>query len=196
MTKLTRFELALISDANLLTAKRIALEKIQAILQQTKQLLEEALTTSTLSLPMGENVYAGKISRGENYRGLPYLILDFPAYFEHEDVYAFRTMFWWGHFFSVTLHLQGQYWLQHQQSVFNNFDALLGKHYFIAIGSTPWEYHYNEDNYVLLTGQHRDLLGELPFLKISKQIPLDQSMEVTSSATEFFSNMAEALVTK
>jgi hypothetical protein len=50
-----------------------------------------------------------KISRGENYRGLPWVMLDYPRVFGREDVLAIRTFFWWGHSFSVTLHLKGSY---------------------------------------------------------------------------------------
>jgi len=50
-----------------------------------------------------------KISRGENYKGLPWVILDYPRVFGKEDIFAIRTMFWWGHAFSMTLHLRGRY---------------------------------------------------------------------------------------
>ncbi|HEY6901247.1 MAG TPA: hypothetical protein VI233_11410, partial [Puia sp.] len=50
-----------------------------------------------------------KISKGENYKGLPYVMLDYPRLFGREDVLAIRTFFWWGHGFSVTLHLKGEY---------------------------------------------------------------------------------------
>src|SRR6187549_876336 len=50
-----------------------------------------------------------KISRGENYKGLPYVVLDYPRLFTSEHVFAIRTHFWWGNYFSVTLHLKGQF---------------------------------------------------------------------------------------
>ena len=48
-----------------------------------------------------------KISKGENYKGLPWVMLDYPRVFGKEDVYAIRTFFLWGHAFSITLHLKG-----------------------------------------------------------------------------------------
>jgi hypothetical protein len=51
----------------------------------------------------------GKISRGENYQLLPYIILDYPSYFSRNNIFAVRTMFWWGNFFSITLHLSGDH---------------------------------------------------------------------------------------
>ena len=50
-----------------------------------------------------------KISKGENYKGLPWVVLDYPRLFGREDVFAIRTLFWWGNYFSVTLHLKGIY---------------------------------------------------------------------------------------
>ena len=52
---------------------------------------------------------SAKISKGENM-GLPWVMLDYPRLFGQEDVLAIRTMFWWGHCFSVTLHLKGRYY--------------------------------------------------------------------------------------
>src|SRR5271169_1886033 len=40
-----------------------------------------------------------KISRGEQYKGMPWVMLDYPRVFGKEDVCAIRTMFWWGHYF-------------------------------------------------------------------------------------------------
>ena len=58
---------------------------------------------------LGEKYGSPKISKGENYRGLPYVMLDYPRLFGREEVLAIRTFFWWGHGFSVTLHLKGGY---------------------------------------------------------------------------------------
>ena len=48
-----------------------------------------------------------KIAKGENYLQLPYVLLDYPRCFDKENIFAIRTMFWWGNFFSITLHLSG-----------------------------------------------------------------------------------------
>ena len=60
---------------------------------------------------MGSRVGWGdpRISRGEQYKGLPWVMLDYPRVFGKENVLAVRTMFWWGHYFTVTLHLKGEY---------------------------------------------------------------------------------------
>lgn len=50
-----------------------------------------------------------KVNRGEHYKGFPYLVMDYPRIFSKEHVFAFRTLFWWGHFVSCTLHLKGDF---------------------------------------------------------------------------------------
>ncbi|MFK5012123.1 hypothetical protein ACI4AC_27485, partial [Klebsiella pneumoniae] len=37
-----------------------------------------------------------KISKGEQYLQLPYVMLDFPRNFTDNDFFAIRTFFWWG----------------------------------------------------------------------------------------------------
>jgi hypothetical protein len=57
-----------------------------------------------------ENVLPGfgfKISSGENYKDLPYLVLDFPKISGPQFPVLFRTLFWWGKYvsFQVFVHI-------------------------------------------------------------------------------------------
>jgi hypothetical protein len=70
-----------------------------------------------------------KIHRGENYLGLPYVILDYPAFFSKSGVMALRSMFWWGHFFSVTLHLSGSYKIQFQDRLWQRAQQIQRKRF-------------------------------------------------------------------
>ena len=36
-------------------------------------------------------------------------MLDYPALFKKDEIFALRTMFWWGNFMSITLLLSGGY---------------------------------------------------------------------------------------
>ena len=60
---------------------------------------------------MGNGIFsiAPKVSRGENYKGLPWLVLDYPRVSGADGLYFIRSFFWWGRFFSSTLHLSGSY---------------------------------------------------------------------------------------
>jgi hypothetical protein len=89
-----------------------------------------------------------KISRGENYGGLPYVVLDFPRHFDSINIFAIRTMFWWGHEFSSTLHLSGGPKLEVLKGIEEAYDTLAKHHYYIGVNEDPWQHHFEEDNYL------------------------------------------------
>ena len=99
----------MVSNADLILTKNHILQKVNHLLAtlQTKQ--QHHLESFSVQLPGQAISSSPKISKGENYKGLPYLILDYPRFFEKENICAIRTMFWWGNFISVTLHLSGIY---------------------------------------------------------------------------------------
>jgi hypothetical protein len=47
-----------------------------------------------------------KITRGENYQLMPYMVLDYPQIKDKAFTLVMRTMFWWGHFISCQLIVQ------------------------------------------------------------------------------------------
>ncbi len=58
--------------------------------------------------PGGTDIVTGKISQGENYLGYPYVILDFPKMFNQQNVFTFRVIFWFGHYFTCSLVAGGE----------------------------------------------------------------------------------------
>ena len=51
-----------------------------------------------------------KISRGEKYRGMPWVMLDHPRCFAASPGhFAQRTMFWWGHYFVASAQFSGDH---------------------------------------------------------------------------------------
>src|SRR6187402_1143085 len=131
--QLSSAEMALASDPSWILTKNSIMGKAVALMAELSavyrvewggwagRVFADAAAVATLrssdAVPLGggspfpEEIFRTdpKISRGENYKGLPYVILDYPRLFGREDVFAVRTMFWWGHSFHVTLHLKGKY---------------------------------------------------------------------------------------
>lgn len=116
-----------------------------------------------------------KISRGENYLGLPYLILDYPRVFDHENSFAIRSFFWWGNFFSSTLQLSGVY----KEQFLSKIEAALltFSKYHIGINADPWQHHFDRRNYVpvdtLQYGDLKKLLYEQVHLKLATKLPVE-----------------------
>lgn len=103
-----------------------------------------------------------KISKGENYQGLPYVMLDYPRLFGREDVLAIRTFFWWGHVFSVTLHLKGAYRESYLPLIQRNWKVLAAAGFHVGISADEWRHEFVPEIYRPIHGVE-DLSGGTPF---------------------------------
>ena len=100
---LSSAEMELMQDAEIILTKNRILEKMKALLEEVQEKQFDFVKKNNLT----DEVFkvSPKISKGENYLGLPYLILDYPRYSSENNFFFIRIMFWWGKFFSCTLHL-------------------------------------------------------------------------------------------
>lgn len=190
---LSEKELLILQDTDFLLTKATVLEKITELLKHTREELKMCVENSNFSFPDGADHLTGKISKGENYKSLPYMVLDYPTLFSKNSIFAYRTMFWWGNFFSATLHLEGIALDDYRNSITINLDRLVKKDIYIGVGDTPWQYHYKEDNYSLLNEAHRDFITNSKFLKLSKKIELKKWNDVPKFSTTFFEFMLSVL---
>lgn len=175
-----------------------------SIIQKTKQLLaalqteQHHLLKSYLSLLPEEIINSSpKISKGENYKGLPYLVLDFPRYFNKEDSFVIRMFFWWGNFFSATLHLSGMYKKQYEEKIIGSFESLKTRGFSICINEDQWEHHFETTNYLplhtLTIYQFEEITGKRSFIKLSKKIPLSQWHNAQKKLLEIFGQFNDTL---
>lgn len=162
-------EFGIVMNSRFLLVKSALMQKVKDELEALVQLYANNPINGLVSKQ-------AKVSKGENYRGLPYMVLDYPAVFEKNDIVAVRTMFWWGNFFSITLHLQGSYKQLYAESIKTNLKVNRPTNLYIAVGETPWEYYYENDNYRLLAEltdvDIEELVNSKPFLKLSLVLPL------------------------
>ena len=110
--QLSPAEMDLVCNADLLLTKNAIIDKVYLIFGDVAEQVRSDLGPSP------------KISRGENYLGLPWVMLDYPRLFGKEDTLATRVFFWWGNFFSITLHLKGIYKEQCKQNILDNLPLL------------------------------------------------------------------------
>lgn len=131
---------------------------------------------SGITFPDGTDLTTGKISKGENYLGLPYILLDFPRHFKGTESLAVRTMFWWGNFISCTLLAVGKAHHALHHAVINNLEELAKKRTWVCVHSSPWLHHFGKDNYQLIhhfSGHELSLLFDAAgFVKLARKIPL------------------------
>lgn len=183
-------DLLFIADSDFLKTKRIITKKIERLLIETQALLKPIVVKSAPAISESLLVQGGKISRGENYRDLPYQVLDYPRLFTKESVFSYRSMFWWGNFFSCTLHLQGEPLNKFRTTLARTIPENGSSDIFFCINNTPWEYHYETSNYLKLEDipvkQMKAYIDERPFIKLSRKLPLHQYKQLPSFALATF----------
>jgi hypothetical protein len=174
---LSEEELRLVTDPGFILTKNAIISKVCFLFGELSEMMSRGLV-----LPAEVTTVSPKISKGESYQGLPYVMLDHPRCFTTGHVLAIRTFFWWGNFFSVTLHLKGKYQLLYHRALLNHFDNLAGKHYAVAVCEDEWQHHTGTEDYRSLQGMDQETFGAIirdhPFIKLSRSFPLEQWDEI------------------
>lgn len=169
-------EMELMTNADVILTKNRIIEKLKGILASVQETMVSSPEVSGEPALQPYFSIPPKISKGENYNGLPYLILDYPRYFKPEGIFALRTMFWWGHFFSVTLHISGIEKLVHMPKVVNAYHLLAQHEYYIGINPNPWEHHFEPSNYISISSLSKEAFAETchkaAHIKIAAKWPL------------------------
>ncbi len=169
-------EMELVNNTEWIVNKRVITKKVYEMFGDISLVMKKEINTS-YSYLFPENIkhQSGKISQGENYQLLPYAILDYPAFFWKERIFAIRTMFWWGNFFSITLHLSGIY----KEKLISNsagiHSFLQMNNFFVCVNQDEWQHNFEENNYLPaadITVNHFEEIKSQDFFKISKKIPL------------------------
>ncbi len=127
---------------------------------------------------------------------MPYLILDYPSFFKKENVFAIRTMFWWGNFFSLTLHLSGEHKKKYISNSEEAFLFLQNNNFFICVNEDEWQHHFKEDNYLpvsLLDISQFKKINEKDFFKVSKKIPVTEWEKANEFLLNSFKEIMELL---
>ena len=167
---LSSFEFDLVSDPKWLLAKNDIIEKVYERFGMLSSAYQSLL--SQQGLPAEITVLSPKIARGEKYEGLPWVMLDCPRKFSNGDIFAIRTFFWWGHFFSITLQLSGSYMHAYLPRIINAFETGLLSDAFISCGADAWQHHFRNDNMRPASNALLNHAQEAGFLKIGFKIEM------------------------
>jgi hypothetical protein len=195
--QLSAEELELVQNAGWLLTKNTIIEKVFVLFGEVAHSIREQVMASQVILPADVQATAPKISRGENYEGLPYVMLDYPRLFGREDLFAIRVFFWWGHYFSITLHLKGIYRQQYAPALLANLPLLAGRDFSICIAEDEWRHHLAEDNYTALKKLQpaavERLLSGNRFCKLSASISLNQWSEAKQLLVDLYQVIFQSL---
>jgi hypothetical protein len=166
----------LISPGWLLTKNRI-IEKLYGFFGEQSKKLQALFAASANQLPEEILLLPPKIAKGEQYQGLPYIMLDYPRCFGKEDICAIRIFFWWGHFLSVTLHLKGAYSKRYRSAIMESLPKLAALGFRIAVGEEEWRHDLDTDYSIPLAACSEEMLArvidEKAFCKLSAAVALE-----------------------
>lgn len=191
--QLSQEELELVTKTEWILSKHIITRKVYNMFGDISAVLKNEIALHNDLFPENLQYKSGKISKGENYRLLPYVILDYPAFFWKDRILAIRTMFWWGNFFSVTLHLSGVYNEQFGKKTPGLFSLLQKNNFFICVNEDEWQHHFEPDNYMpvsAITIHEFEVMKEKKFFKVSKKISLSE----WQNAEEFIINTFREII--
>ena len=157
----------MMQDAEIILTKNRVLRKIQLVLES----VQEAQTAWAGQHGSGEIFSTPpKISRGENYLGLPWLTLDYPRVSGGGDLFFIRSMFWWGRSFSSTLHVAGKFREEVRRSLLAAYPSL--GQYAVSVNTDPWVHHFETSNYLpirtISESSFENYSGNNDFLKIAR----------------------------
>ena len=190
-------ELELVCNSSWILTKHAIIKKVYALFGNAATYMQQIVLENKVSLPAEINMYNPKISKGENYLHLPYVMLDYPRYFTNEKILTIRTMFWWGNYFSVHLLLSGDFKTAAIESLLRNFSWLQNDDYFVSISDDPWSHHFEEGNYLHLAKCTKEdfssILYSKPFIKIGKILPVKHWDNAPVFIETSFAGLAELL---
>ena len=189
-------ELQLVTNTAWILTKRKIMDTVNEMLGQISEHQQLVIQNGYHWLP-GEIVQSTpKIAKGENYLQLPYMLLDYPRCFNDGNIFAVRTMFWWGNFFSITLHLSGSYKTMFQQKIIENLSAVK-QQVFVCINENQWQHHFEADNYtdIKKTGKNelQEMLLEKQFIKLAIKFPLQSWDTIPSLIDKAFEELIKML---
>jgi hypothetical protein len=194
--RLSPEEAELVMRGDIILTKNRIIQKATALLAGLQEKQWDVIAGIEDRIP-ALNALPGKISKGENYRGLPYLILDQPRIFEKDHILAIRTLFWWGNFFSTTLQLAGRYKTQYEEKIISSISALMDEDFSICINDEQWEHHFEEGNYISLRQSGvlatTKMIREKSFIKLAKRTGLDQWETSEEKLLHIFTHLVRIL---
>ena len=178
----TAEELTFCSSSYPMVLREDILKKVSLVFEHTRQELLPFIKQQSI-FPEGSDLKTGKISKGERYRAMPWMVLDFPRYNAGNEIMLYRVFFLWAEGFRFVLHLSGK-------DTMTRFEPLIkeqmpsDKGIEIAFTGPQWQHHQEHDYFKKFDSETN--LPESPsFIKLSKHLPLASGLEVPEAAKHF-----------
>ncbi len=172
-------EQELVQDTGFILTKNAVIQKVYTLFGDLSEVYKSSLQKAAANGIDSTGFSTPKIARGEQYEGLPWVMLDYPRQYLSSNAFGIRSFFWWGNFGSITLQLSGDYqqrWLPAIQDYFETNDPGMNRYegWFLGKGENPWLHHFREDNFEKLSKKSFTGIAERPFIKLAKKASLSE----------------------
>jgi hypothetical protein len=164
--RLSEEEMQLVQNSGWILTKHGIIDKVYHMFGGLAGAMQQSLPLHHHEWPAKVLESTPKISKGEQYERMPYVVLDYPRVFSKEDVLAVRTFFWWGNYFSCTLHLKGKY----AKLYYENIQGMLQdeEEYYLSVQGNEFNFDLGHEDYTAIKkGGIPDIPYTAPFIKIS-----------------------------
>ncbi len=163
-----------LADTRFFALKGTATTRIRSSFAALREALRPEVAGDGWLCAGAVDVTAGQLTGGEDYRGLPYVVLDFPRHFSREEFLAMRTLFWWGHYVVYALILKGPWLSQVRDRLATALPALEAAGVEATLAADPWDWRRGGGWTRPLRddADTRAWLGAAPFLKLMRFLPL------------------------
>ena len=191
MTKiqLSEDEMKLVSDPEWILTKHRVIEKVYQMFGELSAQMQSYLLQQSHGLPDQVIQLPPKISKGEQYEAMPYVVLDYPRLFSKEEVFAIRCFFWWGNYFIITLHLKGKYQQQWHKKITMAAAEKKLKDFYLSYSGNEFSFDLRSKNYLSfneIKSFTETATEQQTFLKISYKISFTQWDKAVQKFMEVF----------
>ncbi|MEZ2446220.1 hypothetical protein QFZ51_000048 [Chitinophaga sp. W3I9] len=198
--ELTPEEAAVIESTHFILLKNSAIGKVMVLMGKLQEALAAYDRNSSFPFKPEWLLQGGKISKGEQYKGLPWVMLDYPRYFSKTEVFAFRTMFWWGHYFSATLHLAGNVKRYYSPVLESSYTKLAEAGFQVYVQEDPWEHDFENGNYCFINtlslDEWKTLISRNDFIKVAKPFVIGHWGKIITDVVEAYAALLNILENK
>ena len=185
-------ELEMVTNAELILTKNRIIQKVMEHFGRVSAAAQLCLAKGLLKDLPEVQAIGPKISKGEQYQELPWVMLDYPRLFSNQHVLAIRCFFWWGNYVSIVLHLKGAYVQQHraalQASVWDAgtlFDT----------GHDEWNNDLTHPDFQPIAQVPAAVWQERGYLRIATKIPLSEWDHIESLLINQYQYLNQCLTT-
>ncbi len=187
---LSEKELTIIQDADFFRVKQQIIQKTLIELNNLRDEVKKTAAFQNFDFPEEMDIEYGKISKGENYNSLPWIVLDFPRRFNKNGVFAFRSMFLWGKGFFFTLHLSGQYLENYKTLILSKVPELKSHQVYFYTDSDEWQHEvilpfYQQLNQIT-PDKIQSSLQNQTYCKLARRLELSNIQNLTAFGLETF----------